>query len=238
MKNLRAAIGFLTRIPMREAEPQRGMLAWFWLPGLMAGIVWYLAFQALGPTGLGAAAALAGEAVLTGGLHWDGLVDTFDGWMAPPAKRVQARRDARIGTGGALFLGLVLLAFWTLWSNAGGLSPVMLILPPVWARASLAWGVSWRGLDPSSRSLNGIVQVTEGGLWAWIPLMAALLFGILAMGFEGVNVFGGTLLVVGVFLLWGRRLYGGMNGDVIGASAIVTELVSLYFIIAVTRSVF
>lgn len=234
MRSMRSAIAFLTRIPTGFNGPlQRGTVAWFWIPGLLAGLVWYLSFQLFGPTALGAVCAIGGEAVLTGGLHWDGWVDTFDGWMAPKDRRTVARRDSRIGTGGALFLGLALLAFWTLWTNSGSLSPMILILPPLWARASMAWGVSWRYVDPSSGSLNALVEATDGGTASWVTLIMSLLIAVLAIGFEGVNVFGGTLLVVGLFMLWARKLFGGMNGDVLGASAILTEIVGLYFLVAV-----
>ena len=55
------------------------------------------------------------QAMLTGGLHEDGLSDTFDGLMGgrDAARRLKIMRDSRIGSFGALALVLVVLMRWS-----------------------------------------------------------------------------------------------------------------------------
>lgn len=238
MKGVRAAVKILTRLPVSSIEPwPRYTAAWFWVPGLLAGVIWYLAFRFFGPTTIGMISAIGGEALLTGGLHWKGLANIFDGWTAPRRERGAIRRDAGIGASGALAVGLALWAFGTLWHHGGALVPAVWLLPPLWGRAVMAWGTSWRWVDPASGPFNRIVLQTEQGVGSWIPLLIAIIMGAWVMGFSSVNAFGITLLLVGLFMLGARRLCGGMNEDVLWGAALLTEIIALYFIIAITRSV-
>ena len=60
-----------------------------------------------------AVALVALSAALTGGLHLDGLADTFDGWAGgrgDRARTLEIMRDSRIGAHGAAALLLLLAA--------------------------------------------------------------------------------------------------------------------------------
>ena len=41
---------------------------------------------------------------ITGGLHFDGLIDTADGISAGPDKRLEAMKDSRVGASGVIAL--------------------------------------------------------------------------------------------------------------------------------------
>lgn len=235
MRGVRAAIALLTKVPMGTLEEfPLHTVAWFWIPGVLAGIIWYVAFSLFGSTGVGMIAAVAGEAVLTGGLHWRGLAKIFEGWTASKGNRIAERRQAGLGAAGVLFMVFAALALWTLWQHGGALIPVVWMMPPLWGRALMAWAATWRRVDPSSASYAKFADATRHGSGAWIPLVVTIVLGILALGFEGVTVFGATLVLVGLFLWWGARVFRGMNQELFFASALLTEIVSLYLMVAMT----
>ncbi|PSR20765.1 MAG: hypothetical protein C7B45_13545 [Sulfobacillus acidophilus] len=94
MNGTRDSLALLTRLPVGTVERYAPYtVAWFWVPGLMAGIIWYIAFHLFGSTGAGMIVAVGGEAVLTGGMHWQGWVKALDGWGGSPSERRRARRS-------------------------------------------------------------------------------------------------------------------------------------------------
>src|SRR2546427_5335192 len=113
-----AAITFLTHIPLGrrvaldEADVARGALLF---PVIGSGVGAAvggaaLLFHAALPAFTAAALALVLGAVLTGGLHLDGLADTADALGADSRERaLQIMRDPGIGAFGATALGLDLL---------------------------------------------------------------------------------------------------------------------------------
>lgn len=231
VRGVRASLGLLTRIPVGgfEVWPTYSA-AWFWIPGLLAGIIWYFSYQVLGSTGAGMIGAIGGEAILTGAVHWRGFAKTVDGWTSRRAERNSDRRRFGIGVAGVLFMALALLALWTLWINAGALGPGVWLLPPLWGRAVLAWGTTWRRVDVSSPRASKFFRETHRGTGAWITLLIALVIGVYILGFEAVGVFGATLIVSGLFVWWGSRLFRGLNEDVLWACVIVAEVVALYIL--------
>lgn len=234
MKGVRASLALLTRIPVgRPGSWPRYTAAWLWLPGLLAGMIWYASYELFGSTGLGMIAAVGGEAALTGVIHWRGLANTMDGLTSAPASRSWDRRTTGVQAAGVLFIGLALLAFWSLWTNSGTLGPAEWLLPPLWARAVLAWGFTWRRVDRSSRSAHNLFRDTEHGAGAWITLLVALIIGVYVLGFQAVEVLGGSLVAAGLFLWWASRLFRGLNEDVLFAGVLVAELVALVILAVV-----
>lgn len=235
MNNPRTALALFTRIPVGRLNTWgRYTAAWLWLPGILGGIVWYLAFQLFGSTDIGMIAAVGGEAILTGGVHWRGFVKIFDAWTAKPIERSQIRRQWGAGAVGILFVVLALMALAALWKHGGALVPIVWIMPPLWARALAAWASTWRRVDDSSAWMARLARETHLGSGAWITLVIALALGAVSLGFQAVDVFGGSLIIVGLFLWWGVRLFRGMNEELFFASVILTEIVALYLIIIFT----
>lgn len=235
MKGTRDSIALLTRLPVGVVETYAlYTVAWFWLPGLMAGLIWYIAFHLFGSTGAGMIVAVGGEAIFTGGMHWQGWVKALDGWTAAAPDRRWVRRSRQAGPFGVLFVGLALFALWTLWQHGSALMPLVWMMPPLWGRAMMAWGASWRRIDASSAPMAQLGEQTHHGAGAWISLLIALGLGVLVMGFRAVDVFGVTLVVSGLFLWWGVRRFGGMNQELLYAVVILSEIVALYVMVATT----
>ena len=136
------ALGFLTTLPARPVPYVPGGLgraaAWFPVIGLLIGLLLLLvqvtAARLLGPP-MAAVLAVAAWAVLTGGLHLDGLADCCDGLLvsAPRERRLEIMRDPRVGSFAVsgLVLALLLKTAAVFSLGTGSAAALGLILAPV-----------------------------------------------------------------------------------------------------------
>ncbi|MEM7323700.1 MAG: adenosylcobinamide-GDP ribazoletransferase, partial [Actinomycetota bacterium] len=124
---LRAAIGFLTRVPVGAPRVVMGHAApWFPFVGLLIGLAQgglYLGLRELLPPLPSAVVAVAAAALVTGAFHHDGLADMADafggGWTVE--QRLTIMKDSRLGTYGTSAL---ILAFATEISALSALDPM------------------------------------------------------------------------------------------------------------------
>jgi len=110
------ALGFLTILPTPSfaAATLGRSLAYFPLVGALLGALvaaFDLVAAAVLPRAVASVLDIAAFAVLSGGLHLDGLADTADGLFAPGdrAARLAVMRDSRAGAFAAAAVTLVLL---------------------------------------------------------------------------------------------------------------------------------
>lgn len=227
-----AGFGLLTRVPVPFTLP-RPAGAWAWpLVGLgvsgLAVLVGALALAAGLAAPLVAALVMGVQAVLTGGLHEDGLADCADGFWGgrDTARRLEIMKDHQIGSYGALALGLVLIARWS--------ALVLLISGGHWGMI-LAAGMLSR--VPMAAIMAGLPNARGSGLSASLgaPPMAAV-GGALALALAGAVILAGWLGVVMALAvataglavaLVARAKIGGQTGDVLGAAQVLTELAAL-----------
>jgi len=237
---LRTAVRFLTRLPvpgshdLADGELPRSM-GWYPLVGaLVGGLLGLLAVLLFDWTSLAtgvvaALVALAGP-LLTGGLHEDGLADTFDG-LGGGASRERAldiMRDSRVGTYGALALVGALLLRWNLlvslaptaWLPTLVVAHAVARLPPVVLVRSLPYARAGEGL--AKPMVEGITTTHVVAALALSLLVAVPLAG--SLGVLAVIV---ALLTARVAGWWFRRRLGGITGDLAGATVVVTELLVL-----------
>src|SRR4051812_27073096 len=119
IRSLAVALTFLTRAPFRlerivDVDVGRS-LAWFPVVGAALGFL-LLGMERLLrgvlPPGLAAVSLVATLALLTGGLHLDGLADVFDalgGGRGSRERMLAIMRDSRVGAHGAAALALFLI---------------------------------------------------------------------------------------------------------------------------------
>ncbi len=224
---------FLTRVPLpwassRVDERMARASPWFPVVGAVVGLAGAAAY-ALGTLLwgdlTGALLAVAATALLTGAFHEDGLADTFDG-LGGGTTREQAlsiMRDSRIGTFGALALGLVTALRVTALAALGAHAAPALVGAHALARYSSLPLI--RRL-PDARSDGGAAApfaagAAPRGFWAaagFTAVVTAVLWG------------GGAVLVwaaaAAVTLLlgaWLQRRLGGITGDGLGATNQLVE---------------
>ncbi len=229
----RAAVGLLTIVPIGRRElrdaSNRGAALWFPLVGGLVGAVAAAAYglaEALLGGVYGAAFALTVSAILTGGLHHDGLADAVDGLgvRGDLTGRLAAMRDAGIGAYG----GLALIAFALLATAA------LARLSPAEATGALVCGHAlgrWAALA----QLAFVAPAREDGLGASfcadrttfaIGSVAAVAVALAAAGpGAGACAIVGAAIAAAAIALLARRLVGGRTGDTLGAAVLVTELV-------------
>lgn len=237
---LRAATAILTRLPVAgrigEAAPVGSGAAAFPIVGLGIGLLAAVPVVVLGAAEpvLAAIAALAVVAIVTGGLHLDGLADTTDALMAPdPVRAEAARRDPRIGSGGVIALVLVLGA-----EVASLASLAKSVGPAVSGAVLLAAMVAARVVPVLVAAIERrrTTLVDDDGFGAWFARRVGGSDVALAAGIAAAVVVACAVVVddplpalaavVGIGLALGgaaaiRHARGRLDGDALGAS---TEL--------------
>jgi adenosylcobinamide-GDP ribazoletransferase len=238
VRALRVACAFLTRLPVGVAELRPGELgraaACFALVGFGIGGLSYALLQ-LSAAGLGrtlsALLAVAASALISGGLHLDGLADFFDalgGGRGDRQRMLEIMRDPRIGAHGAS--ALVLLTIGKV-SALAELPASRLALGCVCAPAAARMLAVWLlyGL-PSARG-DGLGQAMAEEVRLGHALFASACFALGAAWF-GAGVLAGlaaSAACAGVLAAIAKKRLGGITGDVCGA---VIETAELGFLIA------
>ena len=184
---------------------------------------------------------LASGYLITGGLHLDGLMDTFDGIYAGKKKCLKAMKDSQVGA-----FGVQSLFFITLIQIACLLkiqSQIILILPLslFWGRFStLIYIDKFKYITFEKKSIshkkywNGFKKESLVSVIFIFFLIIYYLISYKSAQFLIQNLF---LLLIGFFVSYkipnilGNRV-GGFNGDTCGASVVLVET-SMLFIQAV-----
>ncbi|WP_327086105.1 adenosylcobinamide-GDP ribazoletransferase [Nonomuraea sp. NBC_01738] len=248
MSGIRFAVGMLTIFPVRVSRVDRGIAgrAMVFAPvvGLVLGVVAALPLLLPGPRLLGAALALGLLAVLTRGLHLDGLADLADGLGSgkPAAEALEIMKRSDIGPFGVMTLLFTLLAQAAALTATG---PCALVLACVTGRVALAWACRAGVRAARPDGLGALVASTVRTRAALLVTLAALALaaglGLLATArpLSAAGIWGGAAeaavgaglppvvvlplaVLAGLgaaFLLLGRALrrLGGVTGDVLGA---------------------
>ena len=180
--------------------------------------------------------AIATLVTTTGALHEDGLADTADGLFggATPERRLEIMRDSRIGTFGALALGLSLIlriaALGALASISTALAAAALLSGAALSRAAGLLPLAC--LQPARRDGlgAGVAQPERGALQTAI-LLAALTLLLPALAGASVSraIVAGALAIVAAYALvpLARAKLGGQTGDIAGASQQLAEIAFL-----------
>lgn len=230
---LRLTFGFFTILPLAGSGPLKEIAAAVYLLPAVAvflggaeGIVGWASLQLLGPP-VAAALALGAALVLTGFHHADGLADVGDAIMArgDAARRIEVLRDQTMGIGAVGALLLTCLVTWTalaqlFYVRGGAMLVWSLVAAEVAARLGL---ITAAGLGKSSHKGSGSVFIAALKGWRGVAgaavsvgLLAALAIplGPAAPAAAGLAAVAITLLLIVVC----GRAFGGIGGDVLGAS--------------------
>lgn len=232
--DLLSAFALLTRLPLPNHQGTGAASAWAWPlvgavlgacgAGLASAALW------LGVTpGVTAVLVLALGAILTGGLHEDGLSDTADGlyggWTRE--RRLEIMKDSRAGSYGVLALVLVTLARWS------ALTALLVYGGPThgfWA-ALVATGALSRlpmvlmiALLPNARG-EGLSHATGRPAQSTALAALGLATGIAAVltGWAALPMLGAALAMAVLISVVALRRIGGQTGDVLGASQQLAE---------------
>nr|WP_285757856.1 adenosylcobinamide-GDP ribazoletransferase [Nocardiopsis ansamitocini] len=226
----RMAVGTLTAIPVRVVRVDRVVAGWAMalaplvavlLGGLCAVVLAAALTVGLDPL-LASVLAVGALAVLTRGLHLDGLADVADGLGSgrPPEGALAVMRRSDIGPFGVVALVMtVLVQVLALASvvESGALTAALALGTGLLSgRLTITWACV-RGV-PAARS-EGLGSFVAGSVapWAATLVSAAVVAGCLLArpGFVPALLLG--LVAAAVLLCHTRRRLGGITGDVLGA---------------------
>lgn len=237
---IRFAFGTLTVLPVRvtrwDREAARAGMLCAPLAGLVVGLsaavpgALLLLFGS-GPL-LAAVASAAVPAVLTRGLHLDGLADTADGLGSgkPAQDALRIMKQSDIGPFGVITLLFVLLAqvavLHQLYGRGWAYGAMAAVVAGVTARLALTLA-SRQGVPPArpeglGAAVAGTVPLRAAAGAAAVVVAACAgagaVFGGYAPLHQGLAVLGGLALAQ-VLLRHCVRRFGGVTGDVFGAVA-------------------
>jgi adenosylcobinamide-GDP ribazoletransferase len=180
---------------------------------------------------------LASGYLITGGLHLDGLMDTFDGIFAGKKKRLKAMKDSNVGS-----FGVQSLVFVTLIQIACILKiqdQIIIVLPIClfWGRFSNLFFIekfqymSYKKKSISHKKFwNGFQKES---LFSIIFLLIFIAYQLFSITSQAILIKFLFLILIGIFLsysipnLLGNKI-GGFNGDACGASIVLVETAILF----------
>lgn len=226
---------FMTRIPVPlkiEYSPKiiGQAVKLFPLVGVLIGAILVATYFALTPfidnPLVVALVIVLVDLLLTGGLHVDGLADTFDGLFSYRDREriLEIMKDSRVGANGALAMIFYVVAKVIL---LGELGWEYLILMPLFARVTTVVHAGFGRYARSEGMGKSIVDETskQGALFAFAM---ALVIGIGLVGLDalwiGVSVLGFGL----VSLHYIQKRIDGITGDTMGAALELSSLVVLF----------
>ena len=240
MKTLKLALSFLTTLPFTSIglvseEEMSHVTAFFPLVGLIVGgvnFVLYLWGLNFWSPAVGAWLWLITNALITGGLHLDGWIDTFDalGSRKGRSEMLAIMKDSRIGAMGGIAAVLLLGFKWSLLVEAGAVLALVFLAPMVGRSAVLT-------------ATQIFVYAREKGLGNAFAGRLNLFLGIFALSIVFTPLFllagiaGVLAAVLAIFLsiLWGwvlSRKFGGLTGDNYGAINEIAEVLFLFLALA------
>jgi len=265
IEGLRLALTTFTVAPMRTAQVDRRTAGWamLWSPivgaalaAMAAAVLFAGRHLFLGPRVwvhplkveliiaplLASVLAIIVLAVLTRGLHLDGLADTIDGLAShrPPEQALAVMRDGPVGALGAAGLVLVLLTevLALAVSTLGHHGTQALLMGVLAGRLAMLWactpGVPAARPDGMGALVAGTVSRAAAFAWTLVIVIAAGCYGRFDTDIGSNH--GAARAVIAVLLSLGvasglrrhavRRL-GGITGDVLGALCEIAFVVSL-----------
>ncbi|WAI00579.1 adenosylcobinamide-GDP ribazoletransferase [Methanogenium organophilum] len=227
---LRAMLQFTTILPMgRHADYDAFARHAYLMPlsGYLVGGIAGLFAMLFAEPRIAGAVALAVALVLTGLNHFDGLCDLGDGMMAHGSreKRVTALTDRTLGAGAVGAALVVTLLAYAGITSVAWIAGAILIAEVMGKFAQVLLIVIGHSFH------DGMFSYIHGfACWWFIPLSGLFLCPLLLLPVGLFSVGGAmasTLLTVGILLVVTRQLFGGVNGDIVGASHELTRCMVL-----------
>lgn len=227
------SLQFFTRIPINKSidfNSKNLRYSVFFMPlvggiiGGLGGLVYYL----LSPHNIMIASfiSLLVTIILTGGLHLDGLADTFDGFLSNREKELtlEIMKDSRVGAFGALSLILVIFFKFILISNTPNL-PLALLLSFANSRWVISWIISTKKISKS----DGLGKMFSDSNPKKLVILSGVIYTVVLIILDIKYL---IPLIVNVLLAQyisyvSYKKIDGLSGDVYGALIELGETISL-----------
>ncbi len=229
------AIQSLTRIHIRQLawdEVNHGRsTAFFSTVGLLiGGILWAVAEIASNfyPPTIVAILLITTEIIITGGMHFDGFMDSMDGLFSGRSRErmLEIMRDSRVGAYGAMSAIILILLKYNLLLELPDSKLAILLLMPAFGRWAIVYAMKvfpYARPEGLGKAYQNYTTLTDVMFCFTIAALAAYFL----LSFKGLIILG--LISLFVHLLWSKvnKILGGLTGDIYGAIIETTEVLVL-----------
>ena len=244
LKRILFMVQFLTAVPLRiqlkvDSEDIGKGLAFAPLIGLFIGGILALLYKGLMcvfPASVTAVFLVVSYLLLTGGLHFDGLGDTFDGVFSnrPREKVLEIMHDSRIGTNAALVMVSVVLIDAVFFVNfSQDIMVKTLILMPAAGRIGCLIGAGFSRYARSDQSLGKPFVDYCTKKEVLIGLIIYFTGFFITAGKEFMLISPVPIITSFVLTRYFSRKIGGVTGDILGA---ICELNQVLFLVLIFLS--
>ena len=251
MRKILLAFQFLTIIPIKEIKDvsekeMGGASAFFPLIGFIQGTLFVISavlFLKVFPRELTNGLLVLVIIITSGGLHLDGLADTFDAIALRGAreKKLSVMKDSTIGPVGVIAIVLALLlkflALNSLFHYSLFTFYYSLFLMPVFSRwvmvKAIFHGKSARqdGIGKifiENTKLKELVIATLLAIGCWLLVVSFLLSSLFTIHYSLFLVSISVLYIFSLVSVWFcNKKFGGMTGDTFGAVSEISEILFL-----------
>lgn len=217
-----------------ERRTITGMYSVFpWIGTVIGAIAYLMLFFEWSPLMTAFSIVLLGI-MLSGGLHMDGFIDTSDAFFSykDRLKRFEILDDPRVGAFGVMAVVLLVVGKIIIVSEvlaAESFHWIFILLIPYFSRSTLITLFAWSNSAKTSGLAYFFKQKMNGNV---VLIMAACHFfiGLAIVGWltDWLIVLTFAVVLFGFMCLfrgWVLRNFGGVTGDLLGASVEVSEVV-------------
>lgn len=236
MRSVLSLLQFATVLPlgkMQDLERFARRSYLYPVAGYVIGLIAAIPVYFIADRTVAAAVAIAIVIVLSGAHHFDGLLDFGDGLMAhgDKEKRIHALTDRQVGAGG-IAAGLVttLLLFAGLQASASIASAI--IIGEVCAKFSMAFLTAYG--TPFREGMHSYLHQYAHPYFPFISILLCIPLILLPVRTEALVIAGIFMILCPLILLSvSKKIFGGVNGDVVGASNEITRAVVIIAMVLV-----
>jgi adenosylcobinamide-GDP ribazoletransferase len=234
-----AALRFLTIIPLPGGKPSPGevgrSIAYFPAVGAIIGLIlvglnWLLGLVL--PPAIVNILLIASLAVVSGGLHLDGFVDSCDGMVGhrTAAQRRRVMKDSRAGAFGIIGVSLLLLVKYLSLNSVpeSWLVPTLLLMP-VLSRWAMVYAVFAYPYARPAGLGKAFKRETSRPVFL-VATVIALAIAVIPAQFAGLVIMLGVWIIAMAIAFFLKSRFGGLTGDSYGAINETAEVLVLILV--------
>lgn len=249
MKRFIGILQFFTRIPIRVNigfdEEFHKTMYYFPLVGFVLGILYFiigLVSSFLFDSYITSVNILISTVILTGGLHLDGVGDTFDGIYSyrDKEKILEIMKDSRLGTNAMLsVLFLMLMKLGLIYSIVQSGQLYNLIFMPAFARMAIVIAC-YKSVTPRKNGMGNVFigkpslkMILTGIVYTviLIIIMGITLFNLNSLDLIKIIAFIPIMIILSrCFVRYIYSKIDGLTGDILGCISELMEVMYLIYI--------
>jgi adenosylcobinamide-GDP ribazoletransferase len=254
MKRFIGILQFLTRIPIRvdigfDDEFHKTMY-YFPLVGFVLGFLYFtigLVSSFVFDSYITSINVLIATVILTGGLHLDGVGDTFDGIYSYRDKDriLEIMKDSRLGTNAMLsVLFLILMKLGLVYAIVESGQLYNLIFMPVFARMAIVVAC-YKSITPREKGMGNVFigkptlkMILIGIVYTAILIISigTMLFNLNSIDLTKIILFIPVMIILSrSFVKYIYSKIDGITGDILGCTSELMEVMYLIYIYLVFK---